>query len=362
MPQSIITATARTKFGELWEMSLPELALQAGRECLNNAEQRLESVDTLYVVSRFSGAFNQLSVPEAVIREALGFVGRTQFWLDAGQALQSAAELIALGQAKQVLLIAVDKCTDAPAERHRDVLAETLHPEEYQDGLTVAAAYGLRAQAYLEKYGLTEFALSAPVIQAHARGESNPQAQYPFLLTSEAIAASTVVASPLRSLHLASLADGAAALLLRADDAMEGVGLRSMAQGNAPLGLAQRTALFQDEATALAASQLSIAFDKVVALELEDRYAIDALQAAEAIGFAAPGPAPTWFEALPNLSLAVNATGGHKANGYPGAAGELRQFIDVVSALVPAPSGSLGLVQQAAGSGYRSTLFLLEKN
>jgi acetyl-CoA C-acetyltransferase len=193
----------------------------------------------------------------------------------------------------------------------RPVLAGAPNPE--------ALAFGMRAQQYMSQHGTSEDDLASLVSRRSSAGNGSARGV-------DEILESPVIAGPLRELHVAPPTDVAAVLLLSTKPAENGSRgtIRGVGWCAVDAMLHSRN-LALDEATAAAARDayaragVEDPAEQVDRAEVYNVYAIDELQAVEALGLASAGGA---IEALrPGQGAAVNPDGANQAHGWaPGAA------------------------------------------
>lgn len=245
---------------------------------------------------------------------------------DDGMHSLAAGVALALADRGSVVVVAAVQLHrgEHSAETHRRVQALSYEPVWSRPLVAdakapEAIAFGLRAQSYMAQHGVSEDDLANLVSRRSSAGNGPRR-------SVDEILGSTVLAGPLRELHVAPRADVAAALIVsaappggRARGTIRGVGWAAV---DATLGLRE---LAGDEATATAAADayaragVTDPASEIARVEAYNVYGIDELQAVEALGLAAAGGA---IEALkPSAGLVVNPDGGVQAHGWaPGAA------------------------------------------
>ena len=133
----------------------------------------------------------------------------------AGFALRSAVQAIASGERDRVLVVGLEKMTDAPSSRRRYWLGVSGDTEwERLAGLTFAGVYGLMASRYLHDYAAPPEGLAAVAVKNHENGALNPNAHFQKPVTMEKVLSAPRVADPLGLYDCCPVSDGAAALLL----------------------------------------------------------------------------------------------------------------------------------------------------
>ena len=143
-----------------------------------------------------------------------------------------------------------------------------------------------------------------------------------------------MVASPLRLLHCASIADGAAAVVLERGEGT--VNVLGYGQGLDNFRVTDRIDLTTFSATRTAAKRAyemaRLTRKEVEVVELHDAFAPFALIDLEDIGLAGPGEAARWFEedwVRSDGRVPVNPSGGVLGRGHPVGASSLCEIAEV---------------------------------
>ncbi|MGI0131806.1 MAG: thiolase C-terminal domain-containing protein [Thermoplasmata archaeon] len=298
----------------------------------------------------------------------------------AGFALRAGVRAIESGRAGIVLVVGLEKMTDAPSTRRRYWLGVSGDTEwERLSGLTFAGVYGLMASRHMAEHDTPAEALAEVAVKNHAHGALNPNAQFQKPITREKVLAAPRVADPLGLLDCCPVTDGAAALLLTGEE-------EARRFTDAPVVVAgtgaasDRLALQdRDSITSLGASRRAAeeAFQEagwsrkdVSFLEVHDCFTIAELLALEDLGFAAPGgAAELTLSGATRLGgrLPVNPDGGLKAKGHPigatGASQAYEAFVQLRGQAGPrqVKDARRALTHNVGGSGASATVTLFAR-
>ncbi|MCK4465216.1 MAG: hypothetical protein KAU83_05840, partial [Bacteroidales bacterium] len=206
------------KFGELWEKSLRDIAVEAALNCLENAGT--DRVDSVTIGCMSSGLFNGQEHLASLIPDYLGKnnipATRVESACASGAlAVRTAFLEVASGISDYSLAIGVEKMTDVSTGMATYALA-SASDQDYEafHGITFPGLYAMMAKAHMERYGTTREQLAEVAVKNHHNGALNPYAQYPFTVSQETVLNSTKIADPLRLLDCSPITDGAAAALL----------------------------------------------------------------------------------------------------------------------------------------------------
>ena len=379
-----IAGWGHTKFGKLTDQDLEDLIANAGTQALADAGIPGADVDGIWV-----GHFNGGMVPD-------GFPASLAMSIDPGlrykpatrlenacasgsAAVFAARQAILAGEAKVALVIGVEKMTHLPGAEVTAALGHAAYQKE-EAGLSFPGVFAQFAQAYFEKYGDHSQALARIAAKNHGNSVNNPLAQLQKPMDEEFCATESdknpVIAAPLKKTDCSLVSDGAAALVLVAEDLLgdvsKAVKLRGVAQVNDVLPMSQRNLLaFEGPRKAIHAAydRAGITVDDLDVAEVHDCFTIAELMIYEAMGLAAHGHAADLLDGgvvHAGGRLPVNLSGGLKAKGHPvGATGVsmhtliARQVLGQANAMQH-PGAELGLVFNMGGSGVANYASILE--
>ena len=382
MKEVAVIGIGMIKWGELWEKSLRDLAVEASLKCFDDAG--IDHVDTIYVGCMSSGLFNNQEHLASVVPDYLGqrFAPATRVesaCASGGLAVRSAFLEVASGMAESALAVGVEKMTDVDGGEATFGLATAADQDnEAFHGVTFPGLYAMMANAHMHKYGTTIEQLSQVAVKNHYNGSMNSHAQYPFKVTIDQVMNSTKIADPLRLFHCSPITDGAAAVLLvpvekakamnKPYAVITGIGLASDT-----IALCQREELFTLKAVETAAQRaLKMAgktINDVDFAEVHDCFTIAEIMVMEAIGVVEPGKGgPAVMDGLSALDgkFPVNPSGGLKSKGHPVGATGVAQICEAFTQLTGAAgqrqlkNARTALTQNMGGSGASSVVHILE--
>src|ERR1700683_2309274 len=220
--------------------------------------------------------------------------------------------------------------------------------------------YARIAADYQARTGATAEDFADVAVKNSAHGALNPNAQYQRALTRADVLASRVVAAPMTMLMCSPIADGAAALVLRAADfgsSREGaVRIRACAlcsgrPGGSGAPLEQRTA-------AAAYTQAGLGPGDLDVLEVHDAASPNELIMYEELGLCGVGEGPKLLASGATAlggRVPVNPDGGLVSRGHPVGATGCAQLVELVTQLRgragarQVPQARVGLAENAGG-------------
>jgi acetyl-CoA C-acetyltransferase len=371
-----------TQFGELWDKSLFQLVEEAIHGVLHEARLDAGQLDAIFYGNMLAGVLdNNLHAP-AKIAEIVGHhlpVFRVESaCASGGTAFHLAAQYIAAGAGKTVLVIGAEKMTDYSPEQTTKALAAAASGEEQEAGLTFPGLYAMMARAYLEQYDYSEENLAYVAHKNHYHGSLNKKAHFRKEIPVETIMKSPYVATPLKVLDCSPISDGASAVILTNDEELIGknqaVQIVATETATDSISLKHRKSLTEIYSTQLAAEKAfkkaNISPADIHVAELHDCFSIAEILAMEAIGFWKPGDGGKHVKEQSTKygsgsPLIVNTSGGLKAAGHPVGATGIKQIGEVYLQLTGQAEGrqvknaKYGLAQNVGGSGGTSVVSIL---
>jgi acetyl-CoA C-acetyltransferase len=284
-----------------------------------------------------------------------------------GVAIRQGILAIASGLHDIVLVGGIEKMTDLPTEDVTDVLAtggDMLY--EIPAGFTFPGFYAAMATAYLHQYNAPLEALWHIAVKNHNNGVHNPKAQFPKTIRQvmdsriakakekglplpewggefdflQDDSVNPMIAWPLRLFDCSPITDGAACLLLVAEDRVREFSdapVHIIGTGQASgAALHDRATLTSIPAAREAAEQAyamaEIGPEDVGMAEVHDCFTIAEVIASEDLGFFAPGEG--WQAAMAGRTVRdgdspINTSGGLKAKGHPVGASGAAQAVEI---------------------------------
>jgi acetyl-CoA C-acetyltransferase len=253
-------------------------------------------------------------------------------------AFHAAVDALETGRFERALVVAAEKMTDRTTPQVTGELTAALHPSEVAQGATMPGLAALVAQRYLERHELPLESIDAPSVHARSMAARNPNAMFREPVSRSEVAESRLVASPLRLLHCAAIADGAAAVVLE-----RGTGpatVLGLGQGFESMRIVDRPDLTTFAATRVAAKRAyeaaHLTRKELDVIELHDAFAPFPMIHLEDLGICGPGEGAKWFEndwVAPDGRLPVNPSGGLIGRGHPIAATGLAGIAEIAAQL-----------------------------
>lgn len=298
-------------------------------------------------------------------------------------AVRDAAMWVASGVYDVILVCGVEKATamGTPlATRTFAMFGDSRF--EYPAGFTFPAVFAMLAHLYASHYDIALEKLKEQMaqvsVQSHYYGAKNHNAQFQKEITVEKVLNGPMVTTPLQLLDCCPFTDGAAAIVLAADDVAKKITDKPVyivGSGQASSGhlASQSQYLPRIRARELSVKQAygmaGIGPEDVDVCELHDCFSIASIIAAEGLGLAEFGTAgEMWAKGEFKIDgrMPINISGGLKSKGHPiGATGvsqvyEINRQLrgDLVEEDRQVEDAKIGLVDTLGGDGIIVNLVL----
>ena len=297
-----------------------------------------------------------------------------------GFAIRDAYLAVKAGAADVVLAAGVESMTPY-TKAHRGAWLGVSGDTEVEraSGLTFPGVYALMARAHMDAFGTTREHLAHVAVKNHANGAHNPHAQFQKPTTLEKALAAPPVADPLGLFDCCSTTDGAAAVLLVAEERVpeftdHPVWLLGSGVATDTLALHDRKEWTGMPATRVAAAQaLATAARDVRTMdfaEVHDCFTIAEVMATEDLGLVPKGQGGPVVAAgrtgITGDLCAINPSGGLKAKGHPLGATGAGQAVEVfeqlrgLAAQRQVPDARTALTHNVGGSGATCAVHVWE--
>ncbi len=409
-----VVGAGMSKFGSFADKTSRDLFVEAFQAMAKSVDKGIETkdIEALYVGNFSSDLFENQGHIAPIMADWVGLVPKPATRVEAacasgGLALRTAFIAVASGLFDIVVASGVEKMSNLPTERVTDTLAaasDALY--EAVCGFTFPGLYAAIATAYMAKYGATPEDFMRVGIKNHKNGALNPKAQFnksirdlmnsriekakqkgePTPTWHDELeflkdpAANPVVAWPMRLFDCSPITDGAACLLLVAEDLAKDF-------SNAPLyiigsGHATDHALPErEDMTTISAARVAAkqAYDMagvtpkdIQIAEVHDCFTIAELVAIEDLGFFKPGGAyMATREGVTARDGAkpINTSGGLKSKGHPVGASGIGQVVEswaqmrgeAGSRQVPGKDIRLALTHNVGATGGTCVVHIFER-
>lgn len=384
MRKVAIVGLGQTPVREHWGSNLRDLAVTALRDAMEDAG--VESLDAISVGNMLSGALSEQEHLGALIADYAGLEGVESMKIEAAcgsgaAALRMAVKAIASGLTDTVGVVGVEKLTEFSGKFSTASLATAADADyEITMGLSFVGINALLMRRYLYdyKYDKNDFAIFP--VNAHNNAKYNPNAMFSKPISYEEYTKSKLIADPINLLDSSPIADGAAALIVVAQENLsqfkgKPISILACEVGTDTVALDNREELLWlkgAERSAKKAYHVSGFSPKEIDFfEPHDAFSIMTALSLEASGFAKRGQAIKFADKVGiglKGKLPLNVCGGLKGRGHPVGATGVYQVVEAAQQIrgeVPSElqleRNNIGMIQNIGGSGATVITTILKK-
>ncbi len=409
-----IVGAGMSKFGAYQDKTVRDLFVEAFLEMKASVDKGLDvtEIEALYVGTAMTEFFEWQGHTAPIMASWIGMVPKPATRIEdacatSGVAVREGIIAVASGLYDVVLVGGVERMTAVPTEQVTEILA--LGSDAFYEaavGFTFPGLYAAMATAHMHKYGTKPEHFMKLAIKNHNNGALNPKAQFnasirDIMNTRIARAkekgqplptwkdemeflndpqANPIVAWPLRLFDCSPITDGAACVLLVAEEIAKNftdnpIYIIGTGQGSdhALHERADLTSLLSAKIAAQQAYEMARVTPADIQLaEVHDCFTIAEIIATEDLGFFKPGEgAKAAEEGLTARDGAkpINTSGGLKAKGHPVGASGAAQVVEIWQQLrgqagprqIPGKTLSLGLTHNVGATGGTCVVHIYER-
>ena len=408
-----VVGAGMSKFGMFKDKNSKDLFVEAFNEMCSSVDKGIdpEDIEALYLGNFTNDFFVRQGHWGPIMSDLIGHAPRpatrTEGACASGAlAFREGVFAIASGFYDIVLVSGVEEMSKRTTEEVTEGLSMASVPYEKEIGFTFPGVFGAIATAYFEKYGANREHLMNVTIKSHNNAPLNPKAQFNVSIRDtmksrieraqkrgEAAPtwadekeflgdprANPVIAWPMHLYDCSPISDGAACMLLVAEEIARNftdipLHVAGIGQGSGK-GFHAAEALTYFEATRYAAQEAydmsGLKPEDIQFAEVHDCFSIAELIHMEDLGFFKPGEGyKAVAEGLTKLdgSKPINTSGGLKCKGHPVGATGIAQLYEVWKQLrgeagerqIPDKNLRLGATHNLGGTGGTCTLTILER-
>lgn len=379
-----IVGWGHTPFGRLDNHTLEDMVIEVTQSAVAHAGIDYGDIDGIWM-GHFNSGLVSDGFPSSLALGAsddLRFTPATRVenaCASGAAAVYAARDAIRSGRTKIALVIGAEKMTSQTTEGVTEALAGASYQRE-ESGVSFPQIFGRIAQKYFQEHGDQSAALARIAAKNHANAMHNPLAHLRKDLGFEACNTvsdrNPLIAPPLRMTDCSLISDGAAAMILAADDVAadmaNNIAFRSAVQVNDFLPMSRRDILaFEGPATAIttALQDAGATTGDLSFAEVHDCFTIAELLIYEAMGLAPRGRGAQAIDdgtVLADGALPINLSGGLKAKGHPVGATGVSMHVIAAQQLtetagdMQVANPKLGMVFNMGGSGVANYASVLE--
>lgn len=382
MRRIAVVGAGMTPFAEHFALGIKDLLPMAFAECAASVDKGItkEDIDAVW----FGAMGTTDGFPSGVLADTLGLQNLPVTHIEnscatGNDAVRNAVYGLASGAADVALVMGADKLREVATKNMMWGLEATTRDMawDYPLGLVAPAGFALHVRRYLHESPATREHLAMIAVKNHRNAVDNPKARLRFEITLQQALAAPIVVNPFGFYDCAPQSDGAAALILAAEDVVDrftdrpvwirgvGVGLDSVMYPHKPdmttFPATVRAAKRAFAMAGLTPSDIDVA-------EVHDYFTGVELISYEDLGFAEKFGAYKLVEAEVTSmggSLPVNPSGGLKAKGHPPGATGVAQCVELFGqlrgeAINQVDGARIGLAHNVGGPTAVAAVTILE--
>jgi len=377
-----IIGVGHSRFGKRSDASLRELAFEAYREALDDAEIDTSDIGASLVCS--ATHYDKQRSPAGVVAEYLGLNPAPTFNVEAACAssavgLRTAWALVNSRLHDIVAIVGVQKMTELSSEEIQELMGRAGDVMwESPFGTTMPAYYAMYANAHMARYGTTQEQMALVPVKNRKYGTKNPKAMFQKPVEIEEVLKSRMVSYPLKLYDCCANADGAACILVASRNKVQRlsdrpVWIAGLGLASSPMSLAGRTGPMTSFQVTKNAAKEAYKMARVLPrdvdiAEVHDSFSITEILNYEDLGFARPGTGAKLLEREETDlggRIPVNIDGGLIAKGHPVGATGASQITALVRQLrgeagdLQVDNAKVGLAQNIGGIGMYAAVTIL---
>ncbi|NQT56782.1 MAG: acetyl-CoA acetyltransferase [Desulfobacteraceae bacterium] len=338
MDRVAIIGVGQSAFVRGYPGSIRELAFEAFRECMQDAQTTTKDIDASIICS--APEYDKQRSPAGVFAEYFGLTPQPTCYLESlcsssSMGLRFAYTLIKSGLHDVVAVIGFQKMSEISSAESQERMGRGADIQwESTFGTMMPAYYAMYARAHMTKYGTTTDDLALVRVKAATYGQINEKAVYRKPVTFEMFSdpespMSGPVSSPLRVGDCCANADGSSCVILASEEKAKAfckkpVWVLGLGAASTSVNMAGRdlfTGLTVGEQAGEQAYKMAGITPKDIDIaEVHDCFTIAEIMAYENLGFAKPGEGKELIkskETYKEGSIPVNVDGGLLSKGHP---------------------------------------------
>lgn len=353
MKKIYIAAYQQSKFGKLYDMSIPKIVSQCLQETWNSIDADPALCDVATVGAAGSAPFNQQGLASGLLAEHPGLTAKPIEAVEnacatGGQAILSVLQKLQLGLGEVGMALGFEKMRNDEGKmdgaRVGEILGYFSHPSDREGKVYVFPhIFAEVMKKYMDAYGVTEEDFAYISAQEYANAQFNPYAQMRGIEVSLEQAARAegrnryiVEGLPLKTYDCSQISDGYAGMILATEEGLSRLGLAAAdcveiagyGQATDRLGTAGRDVLHPQgayRAMQAAYDMAGVSSADIKVAEIHDCFTVMGGLGTEVIGKAKPGEGLFYWKegkAAPKGECGINTSGGLIGKGHPiGASG-----------------------------------------
>jgi len=380
-----VVAGGHSKFGKRYDATMRELTAEAYKPIYDEGitQDKIDATVLSYAASQFSGQ----GAGSALMADYIGLQGKPHLRVESACAtgtasLRAAWGMVASGLYDVMLVLGVEQMNRVSTATATEYMSRAGDMRwEYPYGISFPAFYALMASRYMSEYNMPHDILAKIAVKSHHYGAQNPKAHLPKEVSFEEANNAMSICSPLNLYDCSLITDGAAGVVIAAEDRVKEFTDRPMWIKGIGAGASENKIQDRPSLTSIPGAKYAAkAAYKMAGLEpkdmdmaqVHDCFTIAELIAYEDCGFAEPGKGPELVENKEHYHdgrIPVNVDGGLKSKGHPLGATGISMTYEVMKQMRGEAENASrqiddvkhGFVHNVGQSGQFVNVFIYEK-
>ncbi|MHA1959403.1 MAG: thiolase domain-containing protein [Candidatus Thorarchaeota archaeon] len=380
-----VVAGGHSKFGKRYDATMRELSAEAYKPIYDEGitQDKIDASVLSYAASQFTGQ----GAGSALIADYLGIHDKPHMRVESActtgtASLRAAWGMVAAGLYDVMLVLGVEQMNRVSSATATEYMSQAGDMRwEYPFGISFPAFYALMASRYMSDYDMPHEVLSKISVKSHHYGAQNPKAHLPKEITLEEANNAVPICRPLNLYDCSLITDGAAAVVIAAEERVKEftdrpMWIKGIGAGSSEMMIQDRKSLTTipgaRSAGKAAYEMAGIGPSDINMAQVHDCFSIAELIAYEDLGFAEPGKGREIVENKENYHdgrIPINCDGGLKSKGHPLGATGVSMTYEVMKQMRGEAEESsrqikdveYGLVHNVGQSGQFVNVFIFER-
>lgn len=380
-----VVAAGHSKFGKRYDATMRELCAEAYKPIYDAGvtQDKIDATVLSYAASQFTGQ----GAGSALMADYLGLQNiphlRVESACTTGTAsLRAAWGMVAAGLYDVMLVLGVEQMNRVSSAVATEYMSQAGDMRwEYPYGISFPAFYALMASRYMHKYDMPHEVLSKISVKSHHYGAQNPKAHLPREVTLEEANNAVPICRPLNLYDCSLITDGAAGVIIAAEDRVKEftdrpMWIKGIGAGASAMMIQDRESLTSipgaKRAAKAAYDMAGIGPKDLDMVQVHDCFSIAELIAYEDLGLAEPGKGRELIEnkeVYHDGRIPVNCDGGLKSKGHPLGATGLSMTYEILKQMRGEAENQsrqiddvkIGLAHNVGQSGQFVNIFVFER-
>jgi acetyl-CoA C-acetyltransferase len=212
MENIAVVGVAQTPYrGRMRDKTCYDLVYEVTRDALADAGMTIDDIDNVITVS--NDFLDGRTISSMAVGEAAGAHDKNISTVEGDGTFGAFyGAMRVLGGFDATLVVAHGKGSEGDMKIITNAMFDPIYHRHL--GIEAISSAALQANAYMDRYGLTEEDFARVSVKNHRNARSNPHANLPLDITVEDVMTSERLADPIKRLDCSPISDGAAAIII----------------------------------------------------------------------------------------------------------------------------------------------------